>query len=93
MTKACIQPFCKANTIKLGYFDGITVFPRLVTERNKALYLCNNRFCLIWKSQGFSFNKSIEKLEKTFKIFDNFLTEEEVNSHFKYDFLPKKIVS
>ena len=32
MTEARFQPFCRANKINLGYFDGIRVFPRIVTE-------------------------------------------------------------
>ena len=36
MTKAIIQPLCRANNINLGYFDGIRVFSRSVTERNVA---------------------------------------------------------
>ena len=32
MTKARIQPFCIANNIKKGSFDGIRVFPRSVTD-------------------------------------------------------------
>ena len=44
MTKAKIQSFCRANNIILGYFDGVRVFPRRVTERNKALYLYNKHF-------------------------------------------------
>ena len=47
MTKARIQPFCRANIINIGYFDGLGVFPR--TERNNALFLYNTPFCLIWK--------------------------------------------
>ena len=31
MTKARIQPFCRANNINLGHFDGTRVFPRTVT--------------------------------------------------------------
>ena len=37
MTKARIQPFCKANDINLGYYDGGRIFPRSVTDRNNAL--------------------------------------------------------
>ena len=44
MTKARIQPFCRANNINLGYFDGERVFPRSVMDRNNALYLYNNHF-------------------------------------------------
>ena len=52
MTKARIQPFCRANNINLGYFDGTRVFPRTVANRDSALFLHNNHFCLIWKSEG-----------------------------------------
>ena len=93
MTKARIQPFCRANIINLGYFDGERVFPRSVTNRDSALYLCNNHFCLIWKSYGVSFNQAIQELEDNFQMVDNYITEENVNSHFKYDFIPKKIES
>ena len=36
INKARIQPFCKDNNNHLGCFDGIRIFPRIVTERNKA---------------------------------------------------------
>ena len=39
MTKARIQPLCRVNNINLGYFDGIGVYPRSVTNRDSALYL------------------------------------------------------
>ena len=93
MTKARIQPFCRANNISLGYWDGERVFPRTVTNRDSALYLYNNHFCLIWKSQGVSFNQAITELKNNFKLVDNYITEENVNSHFKYEFIPKKIES
>ena len=44
MTKARIQPFCRANNINLGYWDGERVFPRSVTNRDNALFLFNNHF-------------------------------------------------
>ena len=47
MTKARIQQFCRENNINSGYFDGERVFPRSITDENNALYLYNNRFCLI----------------------------------------------
>ena len=93
MTKARIQPFCRANKIILGYWDGERIFPRTVTNRDSALYLYNNHFCLIWKSQGVSFNQAIQELKNNFKLVDNYITEENVNSHFKYEFIPKKIES
>ena len=93
MTKARIQPFCRANNINLGYWDGERVFPRSVTNRDSALYLYNNHCCLIWKSQGVSFNQAIRELKNNFKMVDNYITEENVTSHFKYEFTPKKIES
>ena len=93
MTKARIQPLCRANNINLGYWDGQRVFPRTVTNRDSALFLYNNHFCLIWKSQGVSFNQAITELKINFKMVDNYITDENVNSHFKYEFIPKKIES
>ena len=93
MTKARIQPFCKANNFVLGYFNGIGAFPRSVTEKNSALFFYNNHFCLIWKSKGVSFNQAIKELKDNFKLVDNFITKENVNSHFKNEIIPKKIDS
>ena len=70
-TKARSQQFCKANINNLGYYDGEKVFPSLVTDRNNALFLCNNHFCLIWKPEGVSFNQAIRELKHDFKIVDN----------------------
>ena len=93
MTMARIQPCLKKLGIDLGYYNGERVFPRSVTNRDGALYLYNNHFCLIWKSQGVSFNQAIQELKNNFKIVDNYFTEENVNSQFKYEFTPKKIDS
>ena len=93
MTKALIQPFCRANKINLGYYDGNGVYPRSVKNRKSALYLYNNHFCLIWKNHGISFNQAIQELKNNFKIVDNYITEENVTSHFKYEIIPKKIES
>ena len=93
MTKARIQPFCRANNINLGCYNDDRVFPRRGTIRNSALYLSNSHFCLIWKSEGVSFDKAIKQLKDNFKMVDNYITEENVNSHFEYEFSPKKIES
>ena len=90
MTKARIQPFCRANNNNLGYFDGTRVFPRSFTDRNNALFLYNNHLCLYWKSENVSFNQAITKLKDIFKKVDNYISEENVNSHFKYELIPKK---
>ena len=65
----------------------------MVTNRDTALYLYNNHFCLIWKSQGVSFNQANNELKANFKTVDNYITEKNVNSHFKYEIIPKKIES
>ena len=93
MTKARIQPFCRANNISLGYYNDDRVFPRTVTNRDNALFLFDNHFCLIWKSEGVSFKQAIRELKDNFKIVDNYITEENLTSHFKYEFIPKKIES
>ena len=93
MTKARIQPFSTANKFNLGYYDGERVFSRSVTERNNALYLYNNHFCLIWKSEGISFHQAIKGLKDNFKMIDKFITEENNKSHFEYIYKPKKIES
>ena len=93
MTLARIQPFCRTNKIHLGYYNNHRVFPRTVINRDIALYLYNNYFCLIWKSQNVSFNQSIVELKDNFKLVDIYITEENVISHFKYEYMPKKIES
>ena len=93
MTKDRIQPFCRAKNIILVFYEDESVFPRSVTERNKALYLHNNHFCLIWKSEKVSFKDAIKELKDNFKIVENYVTEENVKPRFKYEFIPKKIES
>ena len=72
MTKAKLQLFCIANNISLGYYDGESVCPRSVTDRNNALFLYNNHFCLIWQPQCLSFNQAIQELKENFKVVDNY---------------------
>ena len=57
------------------------------------MYLYNNHFCSNWKSQIVSFNQAFQELKKIFKIVDNHITKENVNSQLKYEFIPKKIES
>ena len=45
------------------------------------------------KSENVSFNQAIKELKDNFKIVNNYITEENVNSQFKYEFIPKKIES
>ena len=90
---ARIQPCLKKLGIDLGYYNGERVFPRTTVNRDSALFLFNNHFCLIWTSQGVSFKDAIRELKDNFKVVDNYITEENVNSRFKYEFIPKQIES
>ena len=71
MTEAGNQPFCRANNINLGYHDGTRVFPTTVTDGSNALFLYNNHFCLIWKSENVSFNQALIELKDNFRRVDN----------------------
>ena len=55
------------------------------------MFLYNNQFCLILKSEGVSFIQAIKELIDNFKIVDNYITKENVESHFEYIYKPKKI--
>ena len=85
LTLAGIQPFCRSININLGYYNEDRVFPGSVTNRDSALILFNNHFCVIWKSEGVSFKQTIKELKDNFKIVDNYITEENVNSYFNYE--------
>ena len=93
MTMARIQPCLRKLGIHLGYYNGERIYPRTVTNRKSALFFYNNHFCLIWKSEGVSFNQAVKGLKDNFKKVHNFISEENVNSHLKYEFISKKIES
>ena len=83
MTRAMIQPFCKKHDINTGCYDGFGVCPRNFTERNIALYMYKNSFCLIWKSLGVSFKKAIEEFEINFKFVENVISDKHVKNLIK----------
>ena len=92
MTSARIQPTCKYYNINIGYNDGFRAYPRNITERNTAIKILNNHFCLIWKSQNISFNQVIEsELNSKFKAVDNVLSDKHVKSFVKYEYKHKKV--
>ena len=93
MTSARIQPFCKKHKINIGCFDGTRINPRNITQRDTALKIHENHFCLIWKSDGISFEKAIKKLKYDFKVVDNVISDKHVKSFFKYEYNPKKVKS
>ena len=75
MTSTTIQPFRKKHHINIDSFDGSRLNPRKITERNIALSLYKNCFCLIWKSQNVSFNKAIQETEINFKVVNTFISD------------------
>ena len=94
MTSARIQPFCKKYNINIGCFDGTRINPRKLTQINTSLFIYNNHFCLIWKSDRISFKQVIEnKLKPNFKVVDNVISDKHVESFIKYEYNPKKVNS
>ena len=84
MTSARIQPFCGNYNINIRCYDGFRVCPRSITQRNTAIKMHNNHFCLIWKPDDISFNQVIEdELEPNVKVVDNVITDEHVESFVK----------
>ena len=94
MTSARIQPFCKKHNINIGCFDGTRINPRNLTQRDTSLFIYDNHFCLISKSNGISFNQVIEKeLKPNFKVVDNVISHKHVKSFIKYEYNPKEVKS
>ena len=94
MTSARIQPFCRKYNINIGCFDGSRINPRNITQRITSLFIHITHFCLIWKSNGISFDQAIEQeLKPNFKVVDNVISDKHVKSFDKYDYKPKKVQS
>ena len=83
MTSARIQPFCRKHNINTSYFNGEEVWPRNFTERNIAIKIREDHFCLVWKSNDISFNKAIEELQNNFKFVDSVISDKHVESFIK----------
>ena len=47
MTSAAIQPFCRKYNINIGRFDGTRINPRNISQRNIAIKIHTNHFCLV----------------------------------------------
>ena len=93
MTSGRIQPFCKKYNINIGCFDGTRINPRNLSQRDTALKIHENHFCLIWKSDGVSFEKAIKELKDNFKVSDNVVSDKHVKNFIKYEYNPKKVNS
>ena len=93
MMSARIQPFFRKYNINIGCYDGFRVCPRNITQRNIALKIHINHFCLICKSYGISFDKAIKELKDIFKVVDNVISDKHVKSYIKYEYKHKKVQS
>ena len=93
MTSARVQRFCRNHNIVIGCYDGFRVCPRNIAQRNIALKIHNNHFCLIWKSNGVSFDRAIKELKDNFRVVDNVISDKHVKSYIKYEYKPKKVQS
>ena len=78
MTSARVQSFRRIYNINIGHYDGFRVCPRNITKRNTAIKLLNNHFCLIWKSDGISFDKALKEMKDNFKVFDKVISNNHV---------------
>ena len=94
MTSARVGSFCRKYNIIIGCFDGTRINPRNITQRDTALKIHNNHFCLIWKADSISFNQVIEnKLKPNFKVADSVISDKHVKGFIKYEYNPKKVKS
>ena len=58
------------------------------------MFIYNNHFCLIWKSNGIRFNQVIEdELKLNFSVVDIVISDKHLKSFIKYDCKPKKFQS
>ena len=93
MTSARVQRFCRKLNINIGCYDGFRECPRNITQKNIALKIHNNHFCLIWKSYNVIFDKAIKELRDNFRAVDNVISDKHVKSYIKYEYKPKKVQS
>ena len=93
MTSARVQLYCKKHNIIIGCYDAFRVCPRNISHRNIALKIHNNHFCLIWKTNGISFDRAIKELKDNLRVVDNVISDKHVKSYIKYKYKPKKVQS
>ena len=78
MTAARTQPFCRKHNINKVCYDGFRVCPRNITQKTIAIKIHKNHFCLIWKSNGVSFDRAIKELKDNFRVVDNVISDKHV---------------
>ena len=93
LTSGRIQSFCRNYNLNTGCFDGTRINRRNITHRNTTLKINENRFCLLWKSDRISSDKTIKELKDNFKVVDNIVSDKDAKSFIKYEYAPKKVQS
>ena len=71
MTSARIQLFSTKYNINIGCYVGFKVCPRTITQRNTAIKKHDNHFCLIWRTDGISFDRAMKELKDNFKVISD----------------------
>ena len=79
MTFARVQPLSEKYNNNKGWYDGFRVCPRDTTEKNIALDMSKNHFCLV-----------TEELKLNFKVVDNIISGKHIKSFIKYEIKPEK---
>ena len=93
MKSARVKPFCRKHNIKIDCYDGFRICPRNITQKNTALKIHNNLFCLIWKTSDVSFDRAIKELKDNFKVVDIVKSDKHIKSYINYEYKPKKVQS
>ena len=83
MTSARLQPFLRKNFVGIGCFNGTRKSSLNITQRNTSLFIYNNHFCLIWKSNDISFNQVLkDELKPNVKVVDNVISDKDAKSFY-----------
>ena len=57
--------------------------PELVLKGLKHCFLQKIHFCLIWKPDSVSFHQTVKEIKDSFKLIDNYITNDNVKSYFE----------
>ena len=91
MTMARNQPCLRKLGINLGYHNAKAIWHRYIFERIKGLFLHNNHFCLLWKSESIRFNRVAKELTYNSKIIDSYVLQKLSNLTLNIYTLIKKL--
>ena len=57
------------------------------------MFIYNNHFCILSKSDGISLDKAVKELKDNLKVVGNVMSDKHVKSFIKYEYNPKKLKS